>query len=637
MAWLIFVKLRTIAPFTSITSVSMFSLFERLINPYPPEDPVQPPNSLWAFCRHYTQGMFWPLFSMTILTAAVAIFEVYLFGFLGQLVDWLVDKDPNTLFEEQGSTLYFLGFMLLIGMPILVWLHAMVIHQILMGNYPMSIRWMAHRYLLKQSLSFYQNEFAGRIATKVMQTSLAIRETVMKLLNVMVYILIYFASMLVVIAQADVRLIFPILVWLVFYIAAQWYFVPRLKNISSKQANARSDMTGRIVDTYTNISTVKLFSHSQRESDYAKEAMDGFLQTVYVQMRLAVGLNVSVHIINYFLVLAIGALGLYLWVDSVITAGAIAVAVALALRLNGMAQWIMWEVSSLFENIGTMSDGMATLSKPLDVQDKDSAKAIEVNKGGIEFDQVGFHYDENHKGTVTQKTVFEALNLNIKPGEKVGLVGRSGAGKSTLVNLLLRFYDIQNGAIKIDDQDIMDVQQESLRAQIGMVTQDTSLLHRSVRDNILYGHPDATEEDLIEAAKKAEAYDFIQTLTDPNGNTGFDAQVGERGVKLSGGQRQRIAIARVLLKDAPILILDEATSALDSEVEAAIQQSLSTLMEGKTVIAIAHRLSTIAAMDRLVVLDDGKIVEEGKHGELIASGGIYSQLWSHQTGGFIGE
>lgn len=623
--------------FTSKASVSMFSLFERLINPYPDEEPVQPPSSLWAFCRHYTKGMFWPLFSMTLLTAIVAIFEVYLFGFLGQLVDWLVDKDPKTLFEEQGTTLYFLGFMLLIGMPILVWLHAMVIHQILMGNYPMSIRWMAHRYLLKQSLSFYQNEFAGRIATKVMQTSLAIRETVMKLLNVMVYILIYFASMLVVIAQADVRLILPILAWLAFYILAQWYFVPRLKDISSKQAHARSDMTGRIVDTYTNISTVKLFSHSQRESDYAKEAMDGFLRTVYVQMRLAVGLNVSVHIINYFLVLAIGALGLYLWVDSVISAGAIAVAVALALRLNGMAQWIMWEVSSLFENMGTMADGMATLSQPLDVQDQTAAQALKVDKGHIEFKQVGFHYDENHNGTVTQKTVFDALDLDIKPGEKVGLVGRSGAGKSTLVNLLLRFYDIQNGQIDIDGQNIRAVKQESLRAKIGMVTQDTSLLHRSVRDNILYGHPSANESDLIEAAKKAQAYDFIQTLTDPEGNTGFDAQVGERGVKLSGGQRQRIAIARVLLKDAPILILDEATSALDSEVEAAIQESLSTLMEGKTVIAIAHRLSTIAAMDRLVVLDEGRIVEQGTHQELIQSGGIYSQLWSHQTGGFIGD
>lgn len=615
----------------------MFSFFERLISPFPETDPTQPPNSLMAFCRHYIKGMFWPLFWMTILTSALAVFEVYLFGFMGQLVDWLIDKDPETLFREQGNTLIFIGIMLLIVMPLLVLIHSMVIHQILMGNFPMSIRWMSHRYLMRQSLEFYQDEFAGRIATKVMQTSLAIRESVMKLLNVMVYILVYFSSMLVVIGQADTRLIYPVLVWLVFYIAIQTYFVPRLKSIASNQADARSDMTGRIVDTYTNISTVKLFSHSSRENEYAKEAMDGFLQTVYKQMRLAVGLNVSVHVINYFLVLAVGALGLYLWVDSVITAGAIAVAISLSLRISGMAEWVMWEVSSLFENIGTVVDGMGTFSKPLKVQDLEGAAELKVTNGNILLDNVTFKYDEKSENTAQKKTVFEQLNLDIKAGEKIGLVGRSGAGKSTLVNLLLRFYDIESGAIKIDGQNISEVQQESLRAQIGMVTQDTSLLHRSVRDNILYGHPDASEEELIAAAKKAEAYDFIQTLTDMNGNTGFDAQVGERGVKLSGGQRQRIAIARVLLKNAPILILDEATSALDSEVEVAIQRSLTTLMEGKTVIAIAHRLSTIAAMDRLIVLDQGKVIEEGCHSDLVKSGGIYSQLWAHQTGGFIGE
>jgi len=615
----------------------MYSFFEKLINPYPPQEPVQAPQGLWNFCRHYTKGMFMPLMAMTVLTAALAIFEVYLFGFMGQLVDWLIDHDLESLLVEKGPTLYFIGFMLLVGMPLLVFLHATVIHQALMGNYPMSIRWLAHRYLLKQSMEFYQNEFAGRIATKVMQTSLAVRESVMKLLNVMVYILVYFVSMLVVIAQADWRLMIPILGWLVLYILAQWFYVPKLKDISTTQANARSDMTGRIVDSYTNISTVKLFSHSQRESDYAKEGMDGFLQTVYKQMRLAVGLNVSVHAINYLLVLTIAILGITLWADQLITVGAVAVGISLALRLNGMAQWIMWEVSSLFENMGTVADGMSMLAKPLLVQDKEDAKALDVRSGAIDLEHVHFLYDEKTKEGTSQKVVFDDLNLNIKPGEKVGLVGRSGAGKSTLVNLLLRFYDIQDGSIKIDEQNIQHVSQESLRAQIGMVTQDTSLLHRSVGENILYGHPDATEEEMIEATKQAEAYDFIQTLLDPEGNSGFDAQVGERGVKLSGGQRQRIAIARVLLKNAPILILDEATSALDSEVEAAIQKSLKTLMENKTVIAIAHRLSTIAAMDRLIILDGGKVVEQGTHQELVSSGGIYSQLWAHQTGGFIGE
>jgi len=615
----------------------MFSFFEKIINPYPPQEPAQAPNTMWAFCRHYTQGMGKPLILMSLLTALIAAFEVYLFGFMGQLVDWLIDKDPKTLWQDHSAILMFIGFMLLIGMPLLSLLHSLVIHQTLMGNMPMSIRWKAHRYLLKQSMSFYENEFAGRIATKVMQTSLAVRESVMKLLNVMIYILVYFSTMLVIIAAADWRLMIPVLIWLVLYILIQIKFVPQLKNVASSQANARSDMTGRIVDSYTNINTVKLFSHSQRESDYAQQGMDGFLKTVYLQMRLAVGLNISVDFINHLLVFSIGAYSLFLWSDGIITVGAIAVAISLSLRLNGMAEWIMWEVSSLFENIGTVVDGMGTLSQPQEVKDKDQAQPLKVSEGAISFNQVAFNYDEKHKGAVKQQSVFNELMLDIKPGEKIGLVGRSGAGKSTLVNLLLRFYDIQGGKISIDGQDISQIKQESLRAQIGMVTQDTSLLHRSVRDNILYGHPDASEEEMIDAAKKAEAYEFIQSLTDPSGNTGFDAQVGERGVKLSGGQRQRIAIARVLLKDAPILILDEATSALDSEVEAAIQHSLTALMQGKTVIAIAHRLSTIAAMDRLVVLDDGRIVEQGTHQELSQSGGIYNQLWNHQTGGFIGE
>ncbi len=607
----------------------MLQFFERLTNPYPEPEPGQPPSGIYAFCRYYMRGMEWPLLLMALLSSLLAMLEVALFGFLGQLVDWLSTKQPETFWQEEGDTLTLVGVILLLGLPALVVLHSLVVHQVLLGNFPMSIRWLAHRYLLRQSLSFYQNDFAGRIATKVMQTSLAVREAVMKLLDVLVYITVYFLSMLVLVAQSDIRLMLPLLGWLAVYVLIMWYFVPRLRDISAAQADARSSMTGRVVDSYTNISTVKLFSHSQRESEYARESMDGFLHTVYRQMRLATGLNVMVQCLNYLLVFIITGVSIYLWSFSLVSVGAIAIAISLALRLNGMSQWIMWEVSMLFENIGTVNDGMNTLSQPLEVTDRDEAKALVVDSGAIRFEDVSFHYGKT-------EGVMEHLNLDIKPGEKVGVVGRSGAGKSTLVNLLLRFHDLAGGRITIDEQDIRQVQQESLRSQIGMVTQDTSLLHRSVRDNILYGHPDASESEMLAAAARAEAHEFILGLSDPEGRTGYDAQVGERGVKLSGGQRQRIAIARVILKDAPILILDEATSALDSEVEADIQRGLSNLMPGKTVIAIAHRLSTIAAMDRLIVMDQGQIVEQGSHHELISQGGIYAHLWAHQSGGFIG-
>ncbi|MEZ8143367.1 MULTISPECIES: ABC transporter ATP-binding protein [Enterovibrio] len=608
----------------------MYKLFERVTRAFPPEQPEQPPNTLLAFCRHYTKGFERPLVAMSFLTALIAIAEVSLFGFMGKLVDWLTHQDKATFLAHEGNTLIWMGVLVLIVMPLLVSLHSLVLHQSLLGNYPMSIRWLAHRYLLKQSIGFYQNDFAGRIATKVMQTALSIRETVMKLLDVAVYIAVYFTTMLVMVGQADIRLMIPLIIWLMAYICIQMYFVPRLKAVSTEQADARSLMTGRIVDSYTNIATVKLFSHTDRETAYAEEGMDTFLDTVHRQMRLATGFNIAVEIINYALVFAISAISIWLWLDSAISIGAIAIAVSLALRINGMSKWIMWEIGALFENIGTVVDGMATLAKPVEVTDAPNAPVLTVPNGEISFSDVSFHYGEG-------KGVIEKLNLTIKPGEKVGLVGRSGAGKSTMVNLLMRFHDVEGGKIKIDGQTISAVTQDSLRANIGMVTQDTSLLHRSIRDNILYGNPDASEEAMLDASKKAQAHDFIKQLSDTHGNHGYDSQVGERGVKLSGGQRQRVAISRVLLKDAPILILDEATSALDSEVEAAIQESLYELMQGKTVIAIAHRLSTIAAMDRLIVLDNGEIAEEGTHQELIASGGIYAQLWRHQTGGFIGD
>lgn len=616
----------------------MLSFFEKIIKPFPQEEPTQPPKGVYAFCRHYSHGMVIPLLLMAVLTATMAMLEVSLFGFMGELVEWLATKDRETFWQEESKTLITMGAIVLIALPGLVFLQAAIVHQTLLGNYPMVIRWLAHRYLLKQSLGFYQDEFAGRIATKVMQTSLAVRETVMKLLNVMVYVVVYFVSMLVIVAQADARLMVPLLVWLVIYIALQYYFVPRLKAVASKQADARSTMSGRIVDSYSNIATVKLFSHTQREAEYAQEGMEGFLTTVYKQMRLATGLNTSIQTLNYILVFVVAALSIYLWQENAIGIGAITIAVSLALRLNGMAQWIMWEVSALFENIGTVVDGMETLSKPLQVTDEKEAKPLIVKQGNIEFSNMNFSYAKaDTEGNISQQRIIHDLNLNIKAGEKVGLVGRSGAGKSTLVNALMRFYDLESGVIKIDGQDISKVQQETLRANIAMVTQDTSLLHRSVRENILYGRPDASEDDLQQAINKAEAHEFIQGLADLEGNTGLNAQVGERGVKLSGGQRQRIAIARVLLKDAPILLLDEATSALDSEVEAAIQHSLYQLMEGKTVIAIAHRLSTIAAMDRLIVIDKGEIVEQGSHQELLDHQGIYAQLWAHQTGGFIAD
>ncbi len=608
----------------------MFRFFERLTNPFPQQEPAQPPAGIARFIRHYSRGMELPLLAMAVLTAVLAALEVSLFGFMGQLVDWLAVKDPATFWQTEQKTLIGMGLLTLVVIPLLVLIHSAILHQTLLGNYPMAIRWQAHRYLLKQSLSFYQNDFAGRISTKVMQTSLAVRETVTKILDVMVYVLVYFGSMLYLVAEADLRLVVPLLVWLFLYILMQIYFIPRLKDVASRQADARSDMTGRIVDSYTNISTIKLFSHTSREAEYAKESMQRFLDPVYEQMRLVTWLNFSVQTLNYSLVFSVAATSIWLWTAQAVSIGAIAIAVSLALRLNGMSQWIMWEVSSLFENIGTVADGITTLAQPQQVVDAKDAKPLQVNGGNIEFNNVDFHYGN------AERLVLNQLNLQIKPGEKIGLVGRSGAGKSTLVNLLLRFYDIPSGRVLIDGQDISAVSQESLRAQIAMVTQDTSLLHRSVRENILYGKPNATEAELMAAIRAAEADLFIDELTDPKGNSGLNAQVGERGVKLSGGQRQRIAIARVLLKNAPILILDEATSALDSEVEAAIQQGLNRLMENKTVIAIAHRLSTIAAMDRLIVLDQGRIVEQGTHQQLIASGGIYAQLWAHQTGGFIG-
>jgi len=482
--------------------------------------------------------------------------------------------------------------------------------------------------MLGQSLAFFNDEFAGRVSQKVMQTSLAVRDSVTKILDVGVYIVIYFVGTAILLGRSDWWMVATLVVWLAGYVGLLVYYVPRLGAVGEAQADARAVMTGRVVDSYTNIQTVKLFAHSEREREYARSAMDEFLVTVNQQARMFTNLTLLLTVLNSVLVAVVAGLSIYGWLGSFMTIGGITVAIGLVMRLRAMSQWILWEVAQLFESIGTVEDGMGMLTKRIAILDRPNAPDLKVTRGEIVFDHARFHYGRQTK-------VIEDFSLAITPGEKVGLVGRSGAGKSTLVNLLLRFYDLEGGRILIDGQDIADVTQESLRRAIGMVTQDSSLLHRSVRENIEYGKPGATDEEIIAAAKLAHADEFIRALADPKNRAGYDAHVGERGIKLSGGQRQRVAIARIFLKDAPILVLDEATSALDSEVEAAIQETLYRLMAGKTVIAIAHRLSTIAAMDRLVVLDKGRIVEMGTHTQLLAHGGLYASLWARQSGGFL--
>lgn len=607
-----------------------FRFFEQLVQPFPPTQPGRAPSSVYRFCRHHSRGLEPWLLSLSVLSMGVAMVEVALFEVLGQGVDLLSGNTPATIAAAGGTALMWLSLGLLTALPVMVGLQSLLMHQTLMGNFPMIVRWMAHRYLLRQSLGFFQDEFSGRVATRVMQTALAVRSVVLITLDILVYVVVYFLSVLFLLGSIDPRLALPLFVWLVVYIFILRTVLPRMQRVSEVQADARSMMTGRIADSYTNISTVKLFSHAQRESNYAREGMEEFLDTVHPQMRLVTWMETSITANNTLMLLSVSAMALYLWFEAAISPGSIAAALALCLRINGISEWIMWEVSALFENIGTVRDGISTLSRDIEVQDHSEARALEVSSGRVQFQAIEFAY-------TPQKPVFDKLTLDIAPGEKIGLIGRSGAGKSTLVNLLLRFSDIQGGRISIDGKDIRHITQESLRANIGMVTQDTSLLHRTVRENILYGRESASEEELLNAIKRARADEFIDNLQDHSGAQGLDAQVGERGVKLSGGQRQRIAIARVMLKDAPILVLDEATSALDSEVEVAIQESLYELMEGKTVLAIAHRLSTIAALDRLVVMDGGKIVETGSHAELLARDGIYKRLWDYQSGGFLAQ
>lgn len=616
----------------------MFRFFENLLDPYPQAAPVQPPKAFFAFVWASAKGARSLVLVLMALTATIAIFEAMLFAFMGRIVDWLNQVRAEDLWTQERWSLLGLAAALLLS-PLVIWLRALVKYQALAGNLPMLQRWNFHRWMLAQSMSFYQDEFAGRVATKVMQTALATREVIMIVCDILVFVLLYFFTMVLVVGGFHFWLFAAFMSWLGLYILGLCFFVPRLGRVSKAQADARSLMTGRIADAYTNISTVKLFSHAQREAVYARSAMQDFVLTVHQQMRLVSAFELTNHTLNVLLIGITAGAALWLWLQGSVGVGSVAAATAMALRLNGISHWMMWEVSNLFEQIGVVQDGITTLSRPHAVVDRPGAPPLEVRQGEILFENLSFAYRERSSGEEEEggsTWVIQDLNLRIRPGEKIGLVGRSGAGKSTMVNLLLRFYDVSAGRILIDGQDIAAVQQDSLRAHVGMVTQDTSLLHRSVRENICYGRPDATDAEMEAAARRAQAHEFVQTLTDPTGRSGYDAHVGERGVKLSGGQRQRIAIARVMLKDAPILLLDEATSALDSEVESAIQTSLYSLMEGKTVVAIAHRLSTIAAMDRLIVLDQGRIAEEGSHHELLAREGLYARLWAHQSGGFLG-
>lgn len=608
----------------------MFRWFENLLDPFPPEERPIPPKNLASFLWACTRGSRRYVLALALLSASVSIYEAWLFAFLGQIVDllstWQAGEPPSA---EEQRVLWGIGIVLVASIA-LVALRTMVQHQGLAINLPLRLRWDFHRLMLRQSLAFFADEFAGRVTTKVMQTALAVREVILTFCEVVIGIGVYLVTILALAGGFDLRLVLPFVAWIALFGLAMAYFVPRLGQVSKEQAHARSSMTGRVTDAYANITTIKLFSHTRREAQFARAAMEDFKLTGYRQMRLVSQFEIVNQALVAGLIFSAGGYALWLWHAGQVSVGAVAAVTAMALRVNGMSHWIMWEMTTLFENVGTVQDGIGTFTRAAKVQDEPNAQPLRVDRGEVVFDAVSFNYNG-------ERQVLDGLSLTVRPGEKVGLVGRSGAGKSTLINLLLRFYDVDSGEIRIDGQNIAKVTQDSLRSTIGMVTQDTSLLHRSIRDNIGYGRPDATDAEIRAAAIRAHAHEFIEQLTDQHGNTAYDTQVGERGVKLSGGQRQRIAIARVMLKNAPILVLDEATSALDSEVEAAIQESLDEMMEGKTVIAIAHRLSTIAAMDRLIVMDEGRIIEEGTHGELLQLNGVYAKLWRHQSGGFLAE
>jgi ATP-binding cassette subfamily B multidrug efflux pump len=609
----------------------MFRWFESRVDAFAPAPEGRPPEHIAAFYWYYIKPVWRPFAVLLVVGFIGSVIEVLLMAFVGNLVDMMrAASSPSSFFAENARTLLIMAFVALVARPAASAIHDLVKNQMITPSVTTRIRWQTHTYVLRQSLAFFQNDFAGRISTRIMQTGASLRDSVVQGVDAIWYMAVHVVGALVIFWEADARLVIPLLAWIGFYAVVLRIFVPRIQKLSTQASEARSWLTGRVVDSFTNILTVKLFAHAEREEAYAKEAMQVHLERHQAANRNLTLMELALYTLNGALLVSVAGLSLWLWSVDAVSMGAITVAMTLSIRIIAMSGWILFTVAGIFENIGVVHEGMQTISRDYEVVDRPDARALEVPKGEIRFDDVRFHYGKT-------KSVIEQVSLTIKPGEKVGIVGRSGAGKSTLVNLLLRFYDVEAGRILIDGQDISHVKQESLRASIGLVTQDTSLLHRSVMDNIRYGRPDATEAQAIAAAKRAHAHEFIQGLEDMSNRRGYDAHVGERGVKLSGGQRQRIAIARVLLKNAPILVLDEATSALDSEVEAAIQESLSELMAGKTVIAIAHRLSTIAAMDRLIIMDGGRIVEQGSHIELLRKGGLYASLWARQSGGFLTE
>jgi ATP-binding cassette subfamily B multidrug efflux pump len=608
----------------------LFRYFETLVDPYTAyADTDTPPRRLFAFLWDYSQPFKAVYAATAVLSLAVAAIEIGLIWYMGRVVDLMSNGTPAEVLSDHGLELILAAVFVLMIRPLVQGLDVALLNNAILVNFGTLIRWRAHRQVLRQSVGWFENDFAGRIANRIMQTPMSGGEAVFQVFDAITFSLAYLVGAAVLLFGADPRLLVPMVIWFVLYALLLRWTIVRIGPASKASADARSATTGRIVDSYTNIHAVKLFAHHDREIEYAREAIENTRRTFAWEMRLFTIMDFVLTILNGLLIVAVVGWAVWLWAGDAATVGTVAAATALTLRLNAMTGWIMWAVSSFFRSLGVVAEGMETITDPITLTDAPGAKPLAFDRGEIRFDGVSHHYGRGAGG-------LDRISLTIRPGEKVGLIGRSGAGKSTLVKLLLRFYDVEGGRILIDGQDIREVTQDSLRHRIGMVQQDSALLHRSVRDNILYGRPDATEAEMIAAAERAEAHDFIGELTDPQGRRGYEAHVGERGVKLSGGQRQRVTLARVILKDAPILVLDEATSALDSEVEAAIQETLYGVMEGKTVIAIAHRLSTIAHMDRIIVMDDGRIAEEGTHSELLAMNGLYAGFWARQSGGFIG-